>query len=435
MVTLEELEAKLDRFIANSDETARDNLRKSYEAFKNKTPAKPPVIVEPDKPVKTVDPLQKGISGLMGFEVKTIEPNNNSGQKAFDRKRSTAFEGKSLTAGIGGVGLIKGIGVKFKGGPYTYKIESSFDNKIWAEVPVLANTFKENEFDVFEFAGTPLIAQYIKISSDKKLSITSLELLGEVKGTPEIPVPKPEEPKPEPGEPTPAPQPGEAGLDQFGITMMSPSPPNGKLITEMGYKRSSHNTGTRDTFSKKGADFMAMEVTGYYKTSLSDNEEELSYKIYGGTHSDSAPKQGQCMSFGMEQVGTPSFKKEWPQHPDTPDFSNDVTIAEGMEKKQKSFKGRWIGLKGQAWINKDEKKAYFKMYLDDVGMVANKPANDWKLWYEYYDDGKNLEGPAFMENMGVKNGGDALFYMRIDTVTDKTDTYGLSCREIVPPTS
>ena len=59
------------------------------------------------------------------------------------------------------------------------------------------------------------------------------------------------------------------------------------------------------------------------------------------------------------------------------------------------------------------------MYLDDVGMVADKPANDWKLWYEYYDDGKNLEGPAFMENMGVKNGGDALFYMRIDTVTDQ----------------
>ena len=64
-------------------------------------------------------------------------------------------------------------------------------------------------------------------------------------------------------------------------------PPNGKIITEMGYKRSSHNTGTRDTFSKKGADFMNMEVTGYYKTSLSDNEEELSYKIFGGTHSDS----------------------------------------------------------------------------------------------------------------------------------------------------
>ena len=320
MVTLEELEAKLNAFIANSDETKRDNLRKSYEAFKNGTKPNPPPIVEPIKPVKTVDPLQKGISGLMGFEVKTRDPNNNNSQNAFDQKRSTAFVGKSLTAGIGGAGMIKGIGVKFKGGPYTYKIESSFDNKIWVEVPVLANTFKKNQFDIFEFAGTPLIAQYIKISSNKNLEITSLELLGEVKGNPEIPVPKPEEPKPEPGEPTPAPQPGEAGLDQFGITMMCPSPPNGKNITEMGYKRSSHNTGTRDTFSKKGADFMNMEVTGYYKTSLSDNEEELSYKIFGGTHSDSAPKQGQCMSFGMEQVGTPSFKKEWPEHPDTPDF-------------------------------------------------------------------------------------------------------------------
>ena len=117
LITLEELEAKLDRFIANSDETARENLRKSYEAFKNGTKPNPPPIVEPEKPVKTVDPLQKGISGLKGFEVKSIEPNNNNGKNAFDRKRSTAFEGKSLTAGIGGAGLIKGIGVKFKGGP------------------------------------------------------------------------------------------------------------------------------------------------------------------------------------------------------------------------------------------------------------------------------------------------------------------------------
>ena len=208
LVTLEELEAKVNAFIANSDETRRDNLRKSYEAFKNKTQPKPPVIVEPIKPVKTVDPLQKGISGLMGFEVKTIEPNNNSGKNAFDQKRSTAFEGKSLTAGIGGAGLIKGIGIKFKGGPYDYKIESSFDNKIWAEVPVLANTFEKNQFDIFEFAGTPLIAQYIKISSNKTLGITSLELLGEIKGYPEIPVPD-TEPKPEPEEPKPEPEPGE----------------------------------------------------------------------------------------------------------------------------------------------------------------------------------------------------------------------------------
>ena len=76
----------------------------------------------------------------------------------------------------------------------------------------------------------------------------------------------------------------------------------------MSYKFSEHNTGTRDTFSKKGADFTAMQVCGYYKVSLSDNEEELSYKVFGGTHSDGVAKQGQCYSFGAEQVGEPRLR-------------------------------------------------------------------------------------------------------------------------------
>ena len=429
MVTLEELEKKVNDFIARSDETRADNLRRSYDEFKKKlygtitppipAPTEPPVI-EP-----TVKAKEPGISGILAFKIVAVKPND--GIRAIDGKKSTSYEGKTLSLDMDGIGIIKGIAIKFKGGPYDYKLESSFDGTVWAEIPVLGTTFKKNQFDVFEFQ-TGVLARYVKITGKHSFEITTVELLGEIKKPPEIPVPP--EPVPPVTPPTPPPV---GGQDEFGIKLLASPKAGGKVLTDMSYKFSEHNTGTRDTFSKKGADFTAMQVCGYYKVSLSDNEEELSYKVFGGTHSDGVAKQGQCYSFGAEQVGTPSLKKEYPKHPDTPDFSDEANIESGMPKKLKSLKGRWIGLGGIIWADQATKKVHIKCYVDDKGMVDGKPANDWKLWWTFTDDGKSMEGPAFMENQGKKNGGDALFYMRIDTVTKKTDTYGVSCREIIPP--
>jgi hypothetical protein len=422
--SIEELEEKLDAFIARSDEIRAENLRRSYDEFKRKLGGggTVPPVVEP-----TIKAKEKGISGILAFKITSIKPED--AVRAIDGKKSTSYEGKSITADIGGIGDIKGIAIKFKGGPYDYKVDSSFDGTIWAEVPVLATTFKKNEFDVFEFSAG-ILARYIKLTAKKgSFNVTTLELLGEIKKPPEIPVPEPEPPKPD-QPPSPPPT---GALDEFGIKLLATPKPGGKNITDMSYKFSEHNTGTRDTFSKKGADFMSMLVSGYYKISLSDNSEELSYKVFGGTHSDGVAKQGQCYSFGCQQDGAPSLKKEYPEHPTTPDFSKKAKIEPGMPSKLKSLKNRWIGLAGVIWADQADKKVHIKVYVDDDGMVDGKPANNWKLWWTFTDDGSTMKGPAFMENMGVKHGGDALFYMRIDTVTKKTDTYGISCREITVP--
>lgn len=396
-------------------------IRELYRKFKEKGGT---ATVQPSIKVKATE---KGISGLKAFKIVNVDPNNTNGKHAIDGKKSTAFKGKSLTVDINGVGETRGLGIKFKGGPYSYKLESSFNNRDWFEIPALTSTFKKNQFDIFEFS-VPLPTQYIRISSSKTIEIITVEVLGEIMGKPPV-VPTPTPPGPViPQKPTPI-----GGLDEFGIKLLATPKAGGRLITEMDYKRSSHNTGTRDTFSKKGADMTAMQVMGYYNMSLSKGSEELSYKVFGGTHSDSAKKQGQCYSFGAEQTGGPSLKKEYPEHPTTPDFSDEAQIQPGMPDKLKSLKNRWIGLAGIIWADKVAKEVHISVYVDDDGLIGGKPANNWKLWWTFTDDGSTMKGPAFMENQGVKNGGDALFYMRIDTVTKKTDTYGVSCREIIPP--
>ena len=72
MVTLEELEKKVNDFIARSDETRADNLRRSYDEFKKKqygTLTPPPSPSAPEPPViqPTVKAKAPGISGILSF--------------------------------------------------------------------------------------------------------------------------------------------------------------------------------------------------------------------------------------------------------------------------------------------------------------------------------------------------------------------------------
>jgi hypothetical protein len=162
----------------------------------------------------------------------------------------------------------------------------------------------------------------------------------------------------------------------------------------------------------------------------------LSNKIYGGNHTGNGDndktRQGRCYAFGLEQNGSPSFKKEFPHHNDTPDFSDQVKFSDPNVKKLKSLKDRWIGLKVIAWPDKPNGKVNFQCWVDDDGLVDGKPANNWKLLFTAEDNGGNLKGEPYFEYQGSKHGGDDIYYMRIDTVTRKTKTYGLSVREIIP---
>ena len=336
--------------------------------------------IKPD--INTVQATEKGISGQKVFKIVSI----NGGKKpdaSIDGKRSTYSDGTTLEADIGGIGEIQAIAIKFKGGPYGFTIQTSFEKKGWFTLPDMTSTMKKNEFEEFIFGEKPLLARYVKISARKPFQITQFELIGKDKTIPPVIEP-------------PVKPPSGKGIDKYGIKMIMPSAPSNAVFEDLSYKFSEHNTGTRDTFSKKGVKIMNMECSGYYTATLSDNTEELSNKIYGGNHtgsgSNNTTKQGRCYSIGVQQDGNPSFKKEYPQHPDTPDFSKKVAFASNI-KKLRSLKGRSIGLKVIAYII--AKKVYFECWIDDDGLVDGKPSNNWFLWYTMYDDGTNLKGEVY----------------------------------------
>ena len=75
-------------------------------------------------------------------------------------------------------------------------------------------------------------------------------------------------------------------------------------------------------------------------------DDEFSWKIRSNRHSDSAAKEGQCYSFGIDFSGEPHLSKETPAHPTTPNFDNKVVIAKGMPKIFGNIRNKPIGIKG-----------------------------------------------------------------------------------------
>jgi hypothetical protein len=368
-----------------------DDLQKLYDEYKRVESGQHPDIPKPDLPPAEIAP-EVGASGLHYYVVKDIATTagENPGH-ATDGKKSTFFEGNNLIADLGGIAEVKGIALRIKDGPSQFQIEISAEGTVWGKLPILGYSNNANEFEFFEFASPPVPCSKVRITAvgeeTATIKISSMELTSEVMEEPEIPEPEPPKPT-EPGtEQPPTTQPPSGDMDQFGIKKIAPDKPGGKVWTDMSYKFSEHNTGTRDTFSKKIGDVQALEMTGYYKASLSDSSEELSNKFLGGNHtgsgSSNTTKQGRCYSVGVEQQGAVSMKKEYPQHPDTPDFSDEPKIASGMPSKLKSLKDRWIGLKVLTW--NDGKNVYMQCYVDDDGMISDKPANNWKKWYEITD--------------------------------------------------
>jgi hypothetical protein len=229
----------------------------------------------------------------------------------------------------------------------------------------------------------------------------------------------------EPG-PTPTPE----GQDKFGVNKIYPDKAGGKYFDDVQYKYSTHNTGTRDTFFMDVGDLLNMETTGYFTINASDKDEECSIKVWGGNHSDKNAKQGRCYGLGVGFAGRPQIYKEYPQHPSGGKHLAKAKLGD-LGASISPVLGRNFGMKVIAYLK--DNVPTFECWIDNAGLKADgKPSNDWKKFY-WCEDRGDWEGEAYTTNQGVANGGKGLYYVRIDTVTEKTKADCISVREIEVP--
>lgn len=240
-------------------------------------------------------------------------------------------------------------------------------------------------------------------------------------------------PSPEPPQPPGREQPT-GSLDKDGIAILAPLKPGGLYVDSFNYKRSTHNTGPRDTFSKVIGATMNLGFCGYFKTGLSDDDEEYSFKIHGGTHTGSGEnnttKQGRCIALGLQQDGKPSFKIEFPYHNKTPDFSDKVDFFSPNFKSVGNTKDKQIGIAGFAMVDAAKKKAWYQLWVDTEPFKNGKPQNKWRPMYAVENNSGKYVADVYTENQGIKFGGQGIFYLRVDKVTYKTEVYGLKVFEI-----
>lgn len=397
---------QIENFIRNSDEVKRDEQRFLYEQFKKQYGggAKP----EPGKPV--THGAVKEIKVVKITSQGTIDSSTKA-ENAFDNLRSTYWgakdKGSFLQVDFGTeVPDVGAVGIKILEGQFDLVVATSTDGNNFIAALAIKTKEAGDVSHRYDFKERP--ARFLRVTTvSENVQINTLRCYE--LDTVVIPPP--------------------GGVDESGIKLLVPIKAGGKTWRKLSYKFSTHNTGTRDTFSTEIGAPMSIAATGYYNISLSDNSEELSNKIGGGNHTDSAPMQGRCYSIGIEQNGGPSFKKEI-KHPDTPDFSSKVTFFDPSFKSIGSVKNKDVGLAVFMLTNPSAKQVDFECWVDTSGLKDGKPQNQWKPFYKVSDTGSNLKQAAYLENQGIANGGKGIYYMRIDTVTRKTKIIGPVVYEI-----
>lgn len=252
------------------------------------------------------------------------------------------------------------------------------------------------------------------------------------------PEPKPE-PKPDP-KPEPKPEPTPTGGKE--IALVYPAKQGGQRVTKFsGAKRSSHNTGKRDSFySEPKSAFTAVngQVGLYLRFKLSTNDQGC-IKILSGGHGSSPLQQGCCYAVGIQinmgKASTPHLAKEYPKHPDTPKFPKQVKLL--YKQALPDINNKTVGYRLTYYVT--EAKT-LKGRLDiDLSVLDTLPKdlkecpNKFVPWFEFEDKG-DWVGPALIENQGVKHKGSPLgYYIRIDKVTDASSAAFEQAVEIVPP--
>lgn len=185
----------------------------------------------------------------------------------------------------------------------------------------------------------------------------------------------------------------------------------------------------RDEFYLEDVAVVDGEYTAYIKLDTKeDDDDEVSFKLRGGKHNDEHRLAGRCYAIGVEFDGEPHLAKEYPEHPKTPKFQNEIKISDYGYRNIGDLNGRWVGLKVIIYNNKDN-SVQIEVYVDNKGLLANdNPANDWKLWWTATDDGdwRNNDGKKggkpYLELQGEKGGTSEMVYIRIDQIEEEGQT-------------
>lgn len=246
--------------------------------------------------------------------------------------------------------------------------------------------------------------------------------------------------KPEPEEPQ---EPDQPNTDSSQVTLVYPAKQGGQVVKDVEYKRSTHNQSNqknipRDSFYSKPKNYFKAanaQIAGYFNVDFK-REDELSYKILGGGHSDSNAKAGACYAIGVNidpgKATVPHIAKEI-VHPDTPKFYNKAkkTTLSVPDLNNKTF-----GMRLNYWVT--SKKTLAGRVDLDLSVLDKKIAdlktcpNKWETYYTFEDDGSWKNAP-YLENQGLKHGDIALgMYIRIDNVGRKTETAFLGAVETAP---
>jgi predicted small secreted protein len=214
-------------------------------------------------------------------------------------------------------------------------------------------------------------------------------------------------------------------VDRNGVTKIYET----KGEEKYGFEYEHSSRLERDEFYLEDVAVVDGEYTAYIKLDIKENDDdEISFKLRGGKHNDDHRLAGRCYAIGVEFNGEPHLAKEYPEHPKTPKFQNEIKVVDNAHRNIGELNGRWVGLKVIIYNNRDN-SVQIEVYVDNKGLLDNdNPANDWKLWWTATDDGHwtnndgKKGGKPYLELQGEKGGTSEMVYIRIDQMEEEGQT-------------
>ena len=130
----------------------------------------------------------------------------------------------------------------------------------------------------------------------------------------------------------------------------------------------------------------ALDVYGYFKLNKKVDD-EISPKVFGGTHSESNKKAARCYDFGIDDGGKHVRLRIEHQH-----LGGGKGYTGNLIKKSTNFDsyiGRWVGVRFLGYHESDKKRTRLVILIDNKGLTeGGKPANEWEVVVDEWDTGQ-----------------------------------------------